>query len=251
MGNFKINCGDENQNFIPTQSYQELLRSFAKLKKQRGNILHVVGAPGVGKSANIYQASAEVGLIVYEASLILNNEDVQPKRVFELTLNSVKNDLGVKTDRELYSKLEEFDMILIADRFHDSHLLNPDTVGFSQWSANKGWSAYPYYWYCLEEYLKRKNEFRNLNVVFQTSWRVYLGGRKRDLFTELGIISKISIGLLKIPFQVVEIAYSPLETINIVKSHFHYVDEDRIKKGIDLFDCKPRFICEALKTEKI
>jgi hypothetical protein len=78
-----------------------------------------------------------------------------------------------------------------------------------------------------------------------------MGGKKRDLFTDLGIISRISLFLLKIPFQVVEISYSPLETISIVKSHFNRVDEDRIKKGIELYDCKPRFICEALKTEKI
>jgi hypothetical protein len=251
MGNFKINCRDENENFIPTQSYQELLRSFSKLKKQRGLILHVVGAPGVGKSANIYQATHEIGLEVYEAGLILDSENMPPRMVFELTLDSMKNDLGVKTDLALYRKLKEFDMVLFADRFHDSHLINPGTVGFSQWSADKGWGAFPYYWYCVREYLKQKNEFRNLNVVFQTSWRVHLGGRKRDLFTELGIISRISICLLKIPFQVVEISYSPLETINIVKSHFHNVDEDRIRKGIALYHCKPRFICEALKTEKI
>lgn len=251
MGNFKINSRDENQNFIPTQSYHELLRSFSKLKKQRGLILHVVGAPGVGKSANIYQASAEIGLEVYEAGLTLDSENVQPRRVFELTLESVKKDLGVKSDQALYRKLKEFDMVLFADRFHDSHLINMDAVGFSQWSANKGWGAFPYYWYCLKEYLKHKNEFKDLNVVFQTSWGLRLGGRKRDLFTELGIISRISLSLLKISFQVVEISYSPLETINIVKSHFHNVEEDRIKKGIALYHCKPRFICEALKTEKI
>jgi hypothetical protein len=251
MGNFKINCDDDNQNFVPTQSYQELLRSFLKLKNQRGIILHVVGAPGVGKSTNIYQACAEMDLKVYEAGLILDNENVAPKRVFDLTINSMKKDLGVKADLELYSKLKEFDMVLIADRFHDSHLLNPDAVGYSQWGAHKGWSAVFYYFYCIKEYLRHKNDFRNLNLVFQTSWRVYFAGKKFDLFTELGIISGISLSLLKIPFQVVEISYSPLETINIVKSHFKYVDEDRIMKGISIYDCKPRFICEALKAEKI
>jgi hypothetical protein len=251
MGNFKINCPAENQNFIPTQSYQKLLKSFAQLKKQRGSIVHVLGAPGVGKSTNIYQATAAIGLKVYEASLNLNSIDIPPQMVFQRTLDLMKEDLGVKTDLELYKRLREFDAVLIADRFHDSHLINPDTVGFSQWSANKGWGAFPYYWFCLEEYLKYRNEFKNINMVFQTSWRVHIGGRKRDLFTDLGLISKISILLLKIPFQVVEIAYSPLETINIVKSHFHYVDEDRIKKGIDRYDCKPRFICEALKANKI
>ncbi len=251
MENFKINCRDENENFIPTQSYQELLGSFSNLKKQRGLIIHVVGAPGVGKSANIYQASQDMGLEVYEASLILNNQNMPPRLVFDLTMDSMKQDLGVKTDRALYHQLKEFDMVLFADRFHDFHLINPDTVGFSQWSANKGWSAFPYYWYCLKEYLEQKNEFRDLNVVFQTSWGVHLEGRKRDLFTELGIISRISLSLLKIPFQVVEISYSPIETINIVKSHFRNVDEDRINKGIALYHCKPRFICEALKAGKI
>lgn len=251
MGNFKINCDDDNQNFVATQSYYELLRSFLKLKNQRGRILHVVGAPGVGKSANIYQACAEMELKVYEAGLFLDNENVEPKKVFELTMNSMKKDLGVKTDLELYRKLKEFDLILIADRFHDSHLLKPDTVGYSQWSAHKGWSAVFYYFYCIKEYLGHKNDFRNLNLVFQTSWRVYLNAKKFDLFTELGIISRIALSLLKIPFQVVEITYSPLETINIVKSHFNYVDEDRIKKGISIYDCKPRFICEAIKADKI
>lgn len=251
MGNFKINSGNENQNFIPTQSYQELLRSFSKLKKERGSILHVVGAPGVGKSANIYQASTEVGLKVYEAKLILDNEYIRPKTVFQHTLRAMREDLGVKNDFELYNTLEEFDMVLIADRFHDSHLINPETVGFSQWSASKGWGAFPYYWYCLEEYLKHKSEFKNINVVFQTSWRVELGGRKRDLFADLGVVSRISLIILKIPFQVVEISYSTVETINIVKSHFPYMDEGRITKGIDKYGCKPRFICQALKTGKI
>ncbi len=251
MGNFKINCDDDNQNFIPTQSYQELLRSFLKLKNQRGLILHVVGAPGVGKSANIYQACFEMDLNVYEAGLILDNENIEPKRVFDLTVDSMKKDLGVKTDLEVYSKLKEFDVVLIADRFHDSHLLNPDAVGYSQWSAHNGWSAVFYYFYCIKEYYQHKSDFRDLNLVFQTSWRVNLNGKKFDLFTELGIISRISFSLLKIPFQVVEISYSPLETINIVKSHFNHVDEDRIKKGILIYDCKPRFICEAIKAEKI
>jgi hypothetical protein len=251
MGNFKINCRDENQNFIRTKSYQELLRSFANLKKNRGLILHVVGAPGVGKSANIYQASSEMNLEVYEAKLHLDSKNISPKMVFKHTLESMKEDLGVNTDQELYSKLKEFDSVLIADKFHDSHLIDQGTVGFSQWNADKGWGSFPYYWHCLEEYLKHKDEFKNINVVFQTSWRVWIGGKKRDLFTDLGIISRISLFLLKIPFQVVEISYSPLETISIVKSHFNRVDEDRIKKGIKLYDCKPRFICEALKTEKI
>lgn len=248
MGNFKIHCRDENEKFIPTRSYQELLRHFSKFKKQHGIILHVVGAPGIGKSTNIYQASQEIGLKVYEACLILNSEKMSPKVVFDLTLDFMKKDLGIKTDLALYRKLKEFDMVLFADRFHDYHRIDPATVGFSQWTANKGWSAVPYYWYCMKEFLKQKNEFRYLNIVFQTSWSVHLGGRKRDLFTELGLISRISLFLLKIPFQVVEISYSPLETITIVKSHFHNVDEDRIKKKIALYNCKPRFICEALKT---
>ncbi|MEG3225138.1 MAG: hypothetical protein BME94_06365 [Methanobacteriales archaeon Met13] len=248
MENYKINSRDENLHFIPTRSYYKLLKSLKYFQKKRGIILHVVGAPGTGKSTNIYHAFEERGLNVYEASLVLDHPYLTPRMVFNFTLESMKDDLKVKTDEELYQRLKEFDAVLFADKFHDSHLLNDNTSGFSQWTAHNGWKTFPYYLFCLGEYMKRRKEFNDINIVLQTAWRINTGGKKRDLFTDLGPISKASLFFLKIPFSVVEISYSPAETISIVKSHVEDADEDRIRTYIDLYGCKPRLICEAIKN---
>ncbi|HMK54223.1 MAG TPA: hypothetical protein VK444_05515 [Methanobacteriaceae archaeon] len=216
-------------------------------KNKRGIILHVVGAPGTGKSANIHYSFEELGLNIYEASLVLDNPYLTPRMVFKRTLDSMKDDLGVKTDEELYQSLKEFDAVLFADKFHDSHLLNENNIGFSQWTAHNGLKTFPYYVLCLEEYIKRKKEFNELNIVLQTAWRVKIGGKKRDLFTDFGALSRASLLFLKIPFRVVEISYSPEETISIVKIHLNDVDESLIREYITIYGCRPRFICENIQ----
>lgn len=247
MEKYKVNSRDQNLNFIATRSYYELLKSVKDFKKKRGTILHVVGAPGTGKSANIYHVFEEMELKFYEASLVLNNPYLTPKKVFECTLQSMKNDLGVKTNEELYQSLKEFDAVLFADKFHDSQILNDNTTGFSQWTAHNGLKTLLYYLLCVEEYIKRKKQFNDINIILQTAWRVRARGKKKDLFTDFGVLSEASLFLLKIPFRVVEISYSPEETISIVKSHLTDVDEGRIREYIKLYGCKPRFICENIQ----
>jgi hypothetical protein len=83
--------------------------------------------------------------------------------------------------------------------------------------------------------------------VLQTAWRIYINGKKHDIFTDLGLLSRIIVNLLKMLFDVVEISYSEKETINIVKMHIENDDEDTIKPCIQKYGRKPRFICDALE----
>jgi len=48
MGNYKINSLSDNGVFVVTESYRKLCNTFKNLKKRRGRIIHVVGAPGTG-----------------------------------------------------------------------------------------------------------------------------------------------------------------------------------------------------------
>jgi hypothetical protein len=247
MGNFKINSPEENIYFIPTRSYQELLISFKKLKESHGIILHVVGAPGTGKSTNLYHAVKELNMNTYSAKLILEDLKCTPADVFKITLESIKEDLGVKTEDDLYLKLKEFDAVIFADEFHDSHLQGDGKVGFSQWTEYNGWKTISYYLSCIKEFIKHREDFKEINIVLQTAWRIRFRGKKKDLFTDLGFISRMARLILKIPFQVVVISYSTEETISIVNSHFKDVDNEEIRKYIDVYGCKPREICENLK----
>ena len=56
MKKFKVSSIEDNTNFFITRSYRELFKTFEGLKNTKGNIIHVIGAPGTGKSANIYYA---------------------------------------------------------------------------------------------------------------------------------------------------------------------------------------------------
>ena len=54
-------------------------------------------------------------------------------------------------------------------------------------------------------------------------------GKKYDIFTDLGILSRIIVAFMKILFEVVEISYSSQETLKIVKEHFD-VEEKLIEQ---------------------
>jgi hypothetical protein len=248
MKEFKIRDQLENQTFVTTRSYQNLLSTFQKLPNQRGRIVHVVGAPGTGKSTNIYSAVEEMGLNFYEAKLPLPSLDLNPGDVFNLMIESMKKDLRIKSPDTLLDHLKEYDAVLFADQFHDYHVMGEDYAGFSQWTDHKGFRSFNFYFTCIYEYLRHRNEFKDVNMIFQTAWRVSSGGGKKDLFTDLGVVSRLAVTLLTIPFEVVEISYSQEETINIVKSHLSDVTNDEIVCHIKKYGNKPRFICQAIKT---
>jgi ABC-type dipeptide/oligopeptide/nickel transport system ATPase component len=246
MGKFKVNSIEDNKNFLITDCYKKLCKMFESLKLSKGKIVHVVGAPGTGKSANIYSALNKMDLNVYNIKFNLEDNNLSSKEVFNKLFESVSDDLGVGKEK-IYEELSQYDAVLFADSFHDSHFLNPNNVGFSQWTDNKGFSAFYFYLLCVIEYLRHRRDFKKINIVLQTAWRIYINGKKYDIFTDLGILSRIIVNLLKILFDVVEISYSEMETINIVKMHVKSVDEDRIKPCIQKYGCKPRFICDALE----
>jgi hypothetical protein len=249
MEKYKVNSPGDNQKFVTTRSYEKLYKTLKKLKKKKGKILHIVGAPGTGKSTNMYHALNELDLKVYDVKFEISRADTSPKEVFKSVYNLLRNDLQLKSKKDLYKQLSQFDVVLIADSFHDSHLTNSEVVGFSQWSDTAGFRALPFYLLCIREYLRNRKKFKKINLVLQTAWRVYIKGKKYDLFSDLGILSRILVFLLQRMFTVVEISYSQEETIKIVKIHLPHGDEELIYGYIKKYGYKPRFICDALDSE--
>lgn len=247
MDKYKVGSIKDDKLFLITDCYKNLYAVFKTLKDDKGKIVHVVGAPGTGKSANIYHALNNMDLKIYDVKFDVKYVNASSKEVFNRLFESIGKDLGLEKKEDIYRQLSEYDAVLIADSFHDSHFLDSEKVGFSQWTDKKGFSPFYFYLRCIIEYLKHRKEFKKMNIVLQTAWRIYINGKKYDIFTDLGILSRIMIYLLKILFDVVEISYSEEETINIVKMHLENADEDTIKSCIQKYGCKPRFICDALE----
>ena len=247
MEKYKVNSFYDNKLFLITDCYRKLREMLESLKKSRGKIVHVVGAPGTGKSTNIYYAFNELNLNVYDIKLSLKSKEASSKQVLTAFFEDISNELQVKSKDEIYKKLSEYNAILIADSFHDSYNLNPNYVGFSQWTHKVGFRSFYFYLLCIAEYIKYRKYFKNINVILQTAWRVHIRGKKYDIFSDFGLFSKILVNILKIFFDVVQISYSEKETINIVKMHIKDSDEDAIKQCIQKYGFKPRFICDALE----
>lgn len=248
MGQHKVNSSDDNSIFISTRTYKKIRKVFKKLKKSRGKIVHIVGAPGTGKSSNIYQALKELDLNVYEVNSSLSSSHADSKEVFCTLIKDLENSLNVKNKIEAYNKLSEFDAVLFADQFHDKHLVDSNIVGFSEWTRKSGFKSFRFYLICIKEYLKFHKQFRKMNMIFQTAWRIRIRGKKYDLFTDFGILSRIILIILGKLFCVVEISYSRSETINIVKSHLKNIDDKKIEECIYKHGHKPRFILDDLKN---
>jgi hypothetical protein len=248
MGKYKINSRSDKGIFVVTSSYLKLYNKLKNLKKTKGRIIHVLGSPGTGKSTNIYAALNELNLNVYDAKFNVDNRSMDSKEVFKQVYQFMKDDFDVKSKTEVYKCLSEYDAILFADNFHDSHLIDQETIGFSLWTKNAGYNAFKFYLLCIHEYFRERNAFKDINIILQTAWRVNIRGKKYDLFSDLGILSKICVSVLRIFFEVVLISYSYDETINIVQKHVN-VDERIIGQYIDKYGNKPRFICLALEKE--
>lgn len=251
MEKYKVSSNKDNQHFLRTHSYIELYNLFKKLKNNKGNIIHVIGAPGTGKSANIHNALSNTDLSVYDLKFKLNNINASSKEVFNAIFETIAEDLEIKSREEIYKELSNYDAVLIADSYHDSHLSGKNSAGFSQWADKNGIKTFYFYLLCINEYLKHRKEFKRINIIFQTAWRVYIRGKKYDIFTDFGILSALIKIILKIFFQTVEISYSQAEIINIVKMHIKDADEAIIKKYIQKYGFKPRFICDALEKNRL
>ena len=248
MGKYKINSAIDNRVFVVTESFLKLCNMFKILKNSHGKIIHVVGAPGTGKSANIYAAIEKQGLNVYDVKSQIKDVNINSKKVFNSVYNGFKKDFNVKTKKGVYNCLAGFDAVLFADMFHDSHLVDDDTVGFSVWAGHAGLKASKFYLLCVLEYLKEKSEYKCINIILQTAWRFRFRGRKYDLFSDMGILSKLILAVMGTIFDVVIISYKPEETIKIVKNHVK-ADDKLIEHYIHEYGSKPRFICQAIENE--
>ena len=247
MEKYKVNSSDDNKFFLITDCYRKLCGVLKDLKKNRGKIIHVVGAPGTGKSANIYHALNDLNLSVYDVKFSLKSIDSSSKQVFSRLFECLSIDLRVKSKEEIYEALSKYDVVLIADSFHDSHILGPNYIGFSKWTNHAGFKTFYFYLMCIFEYIKHRKYFKNMNILLQTAWRIHIRGKKYDIFTDMGLFSKIFVNILKIFFDVVEIRYSEIETINIVKMYVENADIEDIKQYIQKYGRKPRFICDVLE----
>ena len=247
MEKYKVSSACDNELFLITDCYLKLCKVMESLKKSKGKIVHVIGAPGTGKSANIYHAINDLNLNVYDMKFRLKSANASSKQVFNAMFEGLGEDLGVESKEEIYRKLSEYDTVLIADSFHDLHNLDPNYVGFSKWTYHAGFKAIYFYLLCIAEYIKHRKYFKNINIILQTAWRIHIMGKKYDLFSDLGLFSKILVKILNIFFDVVEICYSEKEIIKIVKMHVKDADIESIKLYIQKYGHKPRFICDALK----
>ena len=247
MDKYKVNSIKDNKVFLETYCYKKLCEIFKTLKYRRGNIVHITGAPGTGKSTNIFQAIGATDLNIYDVEFGLNSGNENSKEVFNKLFKDLKNDLKLKSKKDVYKRLAEFDAVLIADNFHDSHNLSAHNIGFSQWTDKTGFRSFYFYLLCIMEYFKNKEYFQKINLVLQTAWRIRIKGKKYDIFTDFGFLSKIIVKILKMFFVVVEISYSKKETIEIVRMHIEDADAENIKQYIQKYGCKPRHICSALE----
>jgi hypothetical protein len=248
MVNRKVLSAKDNGSFIKTASFYELCSVLKTLKKSKGHFVLVMGAPGTGKSANIYQALSLLDLNVYDAYLFIDI-DSKPGEVYKIFWDTLKEDMGVKSRKDIYKKVGGYNMVLFADPFLDSEYIDHNKVGLGLWTEKHGPSTFPFYFRVLYEYIKHYNDLKNVNVVAQTSWVLKFRGIRYDILTDFGFLSKILVFLLRKLFDVVLISYTQEEMINIVRSHHGAGSDEEIEKCIRKYGKRPRFIFEALDKE--
>ena len=90
MGKYKINSAIDNCIFVVTEPFLKLCNIFKTLKSNHGKIIHVVGAPGTGKSANIYDAIEKQGLNVYDVKSPIKDMNISSQKVFNGVYNGFK-----------------------------------------------------------------------------------------------------------------------------------------------------------------
>ncbi|OPY22983.1 MAG: hypothetical protein A4E27_01631 [Methanobacterium sp. PtaU1.Bin242] len=250
MPDYKVKSEGEGSGFIYTRSFRKIIRSFRNLKTHKGRFILIIGSPGTGKSANIYTALKSLDLNVYDPILFLDNVDMSSSEVFSEFYRTLREDLGVKNNEEVYHKAQEFDAVLLADKILDSEFIDKDKVGISLWTLNKGFDAFPFYFKVFLERLNYRKDLKKINLIIQTALVFRFKGVEYDLLTDFNIISRIMVLIISLLFEVIKISYSKEETLRIVKNNFMDVDEKQIKSCIKKHGCKPRFIFEALEKNR-
>lgn len=249
MANHKVLSARDNRNFIKTKSFYQLCSILKTLKTSKGHFILVLGAPGTGKSANIYQALSLLDLNIHDAHLFIDTNS-KPGEVFRIFWDILKEDMEVKTKKEAYIKASEYDLVLFADHFLDSEHINHDKMGLGLWTEENGPSTFPLYFKVLYEYLKHYIDLKKINIVAQTSWVIKFRGVRYDILTNFGFLSKFLVFLLKRLFEVVIISYSREEMIKIIRNHSEGVSDKKIEEYIKKYGKRPRLIFEALDKEK-
>lgn len=248
MADYKVRSEHDNNDFVYTQSFRKLHHAFNSLKIRKGRVILIIGSPGTGKSSNIYYSIKKLDLEVYEPTLFLDNIDMSSSEVFNEFYKTLRKDLHVSNNKQVYLKVKEFDAVLLADKMLDSEFIDKSKVGISLWTLNKGFGAFYFYFKVYIEYLLHRTDLKRVNLIIQTSLVFCFRGVKYDLLTDFYFISKIFIQVLRIFFEVIRISYSEDETIKIIKNNFKDIDEDEILFYIKKLGCKPRFIFEALES---
>lgn len=248
MVNRKVLSAKDNGSFVKTASFYELCSFLKTLKKSKGHFVMILGAPGTGKSANIYQALSSLDLNVYDAFLFID-VDSKPGDVFKIFWDTIKEDMGVKSKKEVYKKASEYDIVLFADPFLDSEHIDPNKMGLGLWTEENGPSTFPLYFRVLFEYIKHYNDLKKINIVAQTSWVLKFRGIRYDILTDFGLLSKFFVFLLKRLFDVILISYTKEEMMKIVRSHPNAGSDEKIEKCIKKYGNRPRFIFEALDKD--
>lgn len=250
MPDYKVKSEEDSSGFIYTRSFRKIIRSFRNLKTHKGRFILIIGSPGTGKSANIYTALKNLDLNVYDPTLFLDNADMSSSEVFSEFYQTLREDLGVKTNEEVYQKVQEFDAVLLADKILDSEFIDKNKVGISLWTLNKGFDAFPFYFKVFLERLNHRKDLEKINLIIQSAFVFRFKGVEYDLLTDFHVISQVMVLILSLFFEVINISYSEEETLRIVKNNFKDVDEKQIKSCIKRYGCKPRFIFEALEKKR-
>lgn len=247
MASYKVRSFQDCKYFISTQSFLKLYPVLESLQNSRGRFIHVIGAPGTGKSANLYSTLALLDLNVYEAFLFLDSVKLTSDEVWDQFWTTLQEDLGARTRDEIYHRAAQYDLVLFADIFLDSEFVDEDKVGLGLWTEEHGPKTITFYLRVLGEYLKHRKDLKQVNIVTQTAWILKYRGVKYDLLTDFYLLSWILVYLLKLFFEVVRISYTEEEIIKIVKNYEPHCREEDIRVCIKKYGCRPRFILEALE----
>ena len=244
--NHKITSLKRDEGFIVTNSFLKLTNKLKSLKNTKGRIILVTGAPGTGKSSNIYHALNVIDLNYYEPILLIDSTKKSSKEVYNQIYNVLGEDLHVKTEEEVFKKLSNYDAVLVADKFLDSEFLEDNKIGLAEWTDNKTILSLPFFLMWIVETIRHRKALKEINLVFQTAWTIKIRGTKYDLITDFGLFSALLSGILKRLFEVVEIVYTEAETIKIINSHLKDVNEEEIMFYIKKYGNNPRYILNDL-----
>jgi hypothetical protein len=247
----KIISLDKDEEFAITNSFLKLLKKLKTLKNTKGRMILIIGAPGTGKSSNIFHALDALNLNFYEPVLLLDSVKTSSKDVYKEIYNTIGKDLDVETEEEAFEEFSKFDLVLIADKFLDSEFLDESKIGLAEWTNYRTILAIPFFLMWIIEFIRHRNHLKKFNLVFQTAWTIQIRGFKYDLITDFGIFSIIFSSILKKLFEVVEIAYTQEEIIKIIKNQYPDIEETQIKIYIKKYGHKPRFILDELQKKKM